>query len=550
MSALTSASFKKVVQTLKHSKKTCTVVEQCCGGTINASILAQPGASSVYIGGSVLYNTKKGGKSLLFNDDKLYQSLTKVDKINCQNDYIQSKFDWTAKTSVAFCKALGTDYAIAEGGAAGPTFRFDDMKSGFSVLSIAGKKKKDGVDGGEVFRVLKQTLVHSTHADREQNMRLFADAAANLLMDVMEEEKDEDGDVEQETKVKTENKKEGEKESIEFSKVILDRATKLRSDEHTLAKLKKSSTAKYILVQKGDILLRSPTELAMLSYEEVRPHLKNNVTFLGLLSDESKTPMFGIDLFDDDNDNNINSNQNETNSNSSSTSLGELGEGCYFDDTRTSAPLLPPLQNELALHIMAYANWQRNSRFCTSCGSPLTLIHAGTAQQCTGCQKLSWPRQDPSMIASITSRCGERILLARSKRHPPKLHTVLAGFVEAGETFEAAVGREVWEETGIRIDEGSVKYIGSQPWPFPQSCMIAFTAIADENQRLNIDEDEIVHAKWFDRDEVAKATQVEGAVMKHDVAKVALEEDPSLNLLVPPKRVIARTLIDTWLENK
>ena len=70
------------------------------------------------------------------------------------------------------------------------------------------------------------------------------------------------------------------------------------------------------------------------------------------------------------------------------------------------------------------------------------------------------------MIASITSRCGERILLARSKRHPPKLHTVLAGFVEAGETFEAAVGREVWEETGIRIDEGSVKYIGSQPWPF------------------------------------------------------------------------------------
>ena len=80
--------------------------------------------------------------------------------------------------------------------------------------------------------------------------------------------------------------------------------------------------------------------------------------------------------------------------------------------------------------------------------------------------------------------------------------------------------------------------------------MIAFTATADENQRLNIDEDEIVHAKWFDRDEVAKATQVEGAVMKHDVAKVALEEDPSLNLLVPPKRVIARTLIDTWLENK
>jgi len=152
------------------------------------------------------------------------------------------------------------------------------------------------------------------------------------------------------------------------------------------------------------------------------------------------------------------------------------------------------------------------------------------------------------MIASITSRCGERILLARSKRHPPKMHTVLAGFVEAGETFEAAVAREVWEETGLRIDEGSVQYIGSQPWPFPQSCMIAFTATADDMQPLNIDENELVSAEWFDRKVVLAATQVEGAVMQHDVAKAALEADPSLPLLVPPKRVIARTLIDTWLE--
>ena len=541
MSALTSASFKKLVQTLKHSKKTCTVVEQCCGGTINASILAQPGASSVYLGGSVIYNTKKGGKSLLFNNESLYQSLTNVDKINCPNDYIQSKFDWTAKTSVAFCEALGTDYAVAEGGAAGPTFRFDDMKSGFTVLTIAGKKKKDynGDDNNsDEFHVLKQTLVRSTHANREKNMRLFADAAADLLVNVMEEEK---GNVNDENITN-----EKEEEIAPSSKIILDRATKLRSDEETLTKLEKSSAARYVIVQKGNILLRSPTELAMLSYEEIKPHLKSNnmnnnstsipnqQTFLGLLSDKSKTPIFGIDILDD-NDGEINS---------------LFGGGYYFDDTRTSAPLLPPLENELALHIMAYANWQRNSRFCASTGSPLKLIHAGTTQQSTDTGKLSWPRQDPSMIASITSRCGERILLAHSKRHPPKLHTVLAGFVEAGETFEAAVAREVFEETGIRIDEDSVKYIGSQPWPFPQSCMIAFTATADDSQTMNIDEDEIVHAKWYDRDEVIKATQVQGAVMKHDVAKVALEEDPSLNLLVPPKGVIARTLIDKWLENR
>ena len=151
------------------------------------------------------------------------------------------------------------------------------------------------------------------------------------------------------------------------------------------------------------------------------------------------------------------------------------------------------------------------------------------------------------MIASITSRCGERILLARSPRHPPKMHTVLAGFVEAGERFEAAVARETWEETGVRIDEGSVSYIGSQPWPFPQSCMIAFTATADDAQPLDIDTDEIVSARWFDKGEVLAATKVEGAVMEHGAAKAALEANPDLTLLVPPKRVIARTLIDNFL---
>ena len=84
---------------------------------------------------------------------------------------------------------------------------------------------------------------------------------------------------------------------------------------------------------------------------------------------------------------------------------------------------------------------------------------------CTECNAKSWPRQDPSMISAITSREGDKILLAHSQRHPPRLHTVLAGFIEAGETFEKGVAREAFEETGIRIDEDSVEYLGSQPWP-------------------------------------------------------------------------------------
>jgi len=515
MSALTSPSFKRLVQSLKTSKKTVSVVEQCCGGTINASIMAQPGTSSVYYGGSVVYNTKKG-KALLLNSSDLHKSLT-IPQINkdSKEDYIKSKLDWTAKTSVAFCEALGTDYAIAEGGAAGPTFGPKDMNAGFAVLTVAGK---DGADGG--VKVLKQKVLHSDSNDREKNMRMFADASAELLTELLNGESNGEKVPVADTSNPTREK----------HHIVLDRATNLRNNPEKLAALE--PTAKYVLAKKNEMLFRSPTELALLSNDEVS-HFKNNankMTFLGRLSDEQMTPIFGIDIRADESD-------------TTDVSI----EGYSFADTRTSAPLLPLLENELALHMMAYANWQRRSCHCTSCGAPLELIHAGTAQKCTSCNAMSWPRQDPSMIASITSRCGERILLARSKRHPPKMHTVLAGFVEAGETFEAAVGRETWEETGIRIDEGSVKYIGSQPWPFPQSCMIAFSATADDSQPLNIDENELVDAMWFDKKDVLAATKIEGPVMQHDVAKAALEADPSLPLLIPPKKVIARTLIDTWL---
>jgi NAD+ diphosphatase len=526
--SITSLPFKKLVQALKHSKKTCTAIEQCCGGVINSSILAQPGASSVYLGGSVIYNTKKG-KSLLFNNEELHSSLTNKE-ITDKESYIQSKVDWTAKTSVAFCKELNTDYAIAEGGAAGPTFRFDDMDSGFAVLSIAGRKgscnRLDDKDGEDI-QVLKQKVIHSTHSDREQNMKAFANAAADLMLEVIKEGNNNIGD-------KLYKKEVVNEFQDDDSLVTFDRATKLRREEVTLAEMEKSPQARYVLVKGSDILVHSASKLAMLSYDDVA-HLKNNQsnnnrqTFLGLLRmNESKIPVFGIDILDE-------------------KYIDTTFERFLFVNARTSAPLLPSIENELALHMMAYANWQRKSCFCSSCGAPLTLIHAGTAQQCTSCNVMSWPRQDPSMIASITSRCGERILLARSKRHPPKMHTVLAGFVEAGETFEAAVTREVWEETGIRIDQGSVQYIGSQPWPFPQSCMIAFTATADDKQELNIDEDEIVEASWFHKEDVLAATKVDGAVMQYDVAVAALYADPSLTLLIPPKRVIARTLIDRWL---
>jgi len=536
MSAVTSPAFRRLVQSLKKHKKTLTVVEQCCGGLIQTSIIAQPGASSVFVGGAVPYNNKKG-KGLLLNDENLHKSLvspTKAFDKSTEDGYIDSKFDWTSKAAQAFCQSLNTDYAVSEGGAAGPTFNPEGMDKGFAVLSVAGK---NGAPESDLVQLLDQKLIRSPNNDREGNMRLFADAAADLLTEIIEADHGKDSESEN---VNVESNADDQTDATANEKLILDRSTSLRTDEAALNEMK--SRAKYVVVKDAEMLFRSPTELAFLSYEGLAmkydPKRTTN-TFLGILSDKDKTPLFSIDVVEKDAEDEEFSFVNDA-----------TDADYFYANVRTNAPLLNTLENEIALHTMAYANWQRNNKFCSSCGGPLELIQGGTAQQCTDedCRKMFWPRQDPSMIASIGSRCGTKILLARSRRHPPKMHTVLAGFVEAGETFEKAVARETWEEVGIRIDEDSVKYVGSQPWPFPQSSMVAFEATADASQPLNIDENEIVEARWFDRDEVFRATQIEGPVMQPEVAKKALEEDPSLPLLIPPKQVIARKLIDTWFE--
>jgi NAD+ diphosphatase len=257
---------------------------------------------------------------------------------------------------------------------------------------------------------------------------------------------------------------------------------------------------------------------------------KTRQSFLGLLSG---TAMFGMDILDYDDD--------------KTADTRERGK-YIFVDTRTTAPLFSSLDNELALHATALAQFQRRTAHCTLCGGKVQFIDAGTSCQCESCQNKFWPRQDPSMIALISSRDHTRVLLAHSKRHPPKLHTVLAGFVEAGETLEAAVARETFEETGICIDEGSVQYVGSQPWPFPQSSMVGFVTTADDTQPIVIDDEEIIQASWFHRSDVVRAAQVPGATMQRSVAELAVANDPNLKLLIPPKGVIARKLIDLWLD--
>lgn len=519
-----STPFLRLVQALKHQKKTCTVVESCCGGLINASIMTVPGSSAVFYGGSVAYNTKRA-KKLLLNDEQLHSKLVKgPDNPSPQQSgatvilseaekYMQSKEYWTAQAALAFCDQLNVDYAIAEGGASGPTFRPQGLTKGFSVIAIAGR------DSNGKPQLLAQTTIRSTHADRELNMRLFADAAANLALEtIVGKDRIQD------------NGEQYEKESVSDGyeeTVWLDRATHLRTDENALKELDNRPDAKHVVLRGNDCLFSTDgSELALVT--DMPSEFPK--TFLGL-EHQTGVPIFSVVL--DEND----------------VSSFILPPGAYFDNTRTHAPLLFPKDYELVLYATALDRWKQTHKFCSTCGNPLSPIQGGTCLECTSCKTPWWPRQDPSIICLITNRQGDKALLARSQRHPRKVHTALAGFVEAGETFEKAVMREAFEETGVRVDPKSIQYLSSQPWPFPRSCMIGFRATADDTLPLNIDANELVSAEWFDKAEVTAAAKVRGAVMNKDVAEQALASDTSLKVLVPPKGVLARSLIDNWLED-
>lgn len=508
--------FWRLVQGLKDQGKTCTVVESCCGGLINASIMAVPGSSAVYYGGSVAYNTKKA-KKLLLNDDALHQSLTSNKSETEAEAYIRSKEHWTSQTALAFCEQLNVDYAIAEGGASGPTFRPKGLDTGFAVVAIAGRDPATGKP-----KLLAQSTIRSTHADRQLNMTLFANAAADLAADTMGIPSPTHSTADQRDAAPP---KEGR---------CLNRATHLRTKEALLKDLENRADAKCVVLKNStECLFSTDTELALVSKV---PSTFDKV-FLGMETnsdsndgaESSSSPLFTIDVDD--------TTQHQL----------SLPEGSFFDNTRTHAPFLDVHDNELALYATALSNWKRTHKFCSACGKPLMAIQGGTCMQCTACKNLSWPRQDPSMIVLVTNREGDKALLARSPRHPPKFHAALAGFVEAGETFERAVAREVHEETGVIVDLDSISYLSSQPWPFPRSCMIGFRATADDSLPLTLEEDEIVSAGWFERIQVMAAAKVPGAVMNKDVAEAALSRDPSLDLLIPPKGVLARVLIDSWL---
>lgn len=186
--------------------------------------------------------------------------------------------------------------------------------------------------------------------------------------------------------------------------------------------------------------------------------------------------------------------------------------------------------SDLALYggARSVVDWHARHRFCARCGAATRLAKGGWQRDCLACEAQHFPRTDPVTIMLVEH--DGHLLLGRQSRFPPRAFSALAGFVELGETIEEAVAREVKEEVGVAVRD--VRYLASQPWPFPSQLMIGCHAVA-EDTALTLDETELEEARWFTRDEVAYALEV------------GREGDGAF--APPPPATIANSLLRWWL---
>ena len=186
---------------------------------------------------------------------------------------------------------------------------------------------------------------------------------------------------------------------------------------------------------------------------------------------------------------------------------------------------------ELAIYggAKSLVDWHARHQFCANCGAPTKPSKGGWQRNCDNCGAQHFPRTDPVTIMLVERE--DKLLLGRQPRFPPKIYSALAGFVEPGESIEEAVAREVWEEAGVRVSD--VRYLASQPWPFPSQMMIGCTSVA-ESTDLTIDKTELDDARWFSREELEDARHA--------------GPEGNETLVFPQRFAIAYHLVTWWLD--
>ncbi|MCV6585904.1 MAG: NAD(+) diphosphatase [Marinibacterium sp.] len=292
-------------------------------------------------------------------------------------------------------------------------------------------------------------------------------------------------------------------ETVTFGGSGLERDALHRGSPETLGRLRRDPDARAVVLWRGKVLMsqfgrgglvRLPLTHAALQ-DDVSPILPDPI----LLGREDAGPVFAVDLSAWEPEG------------QDLSGLGgfidrslqhhpALPEDQVFAELRTLMTVLDPRDAELAATAKAISGWHATHGFCAKCGAASEIAQGGWQRTCPSCGAHHFPRTDPVVIMLITH--GNSVLMGRSPGWPEGMFSLLAGFVEPGETLEAAVRREVFEEAGIRV--GAVDYLASQPWPFPSSLMMGCRGEALDRS-ITIDPAEIEEALWVSREDMLRA---------------------------------------------
>lgn len=302
-----------------------------------------------------------------------------------------------------------------------------------------------------------------------------------------------------------------------FSGSALDWASQRRSDGPWLAARLADDSARFLpfLKLKPLIRLEPEPDLGWLTRARAGEHLEADacVVFLGLDGDAAR---FAFDL----------------SSSPAPVAAAEFADIGKFIDVRSIAAQLEAGRAAILAQARPLLDWHDRHGFCANCGAPSELRNGGHLRRCGECGAEHFPRTDPVVIM-LPIRDG-RCLLGNNRRFPGTLYSALAGFLEPGESIEDAVKRETREEVGIEV--AAVRYIASQPWPFPSSLMIGCFAEA-ESTEITLDREELLDARWFTRAELAAALGAQASGKELDGVP-----------LLPPPLAIAHTLMRIWID--